>query len=287
MISFPKSLLFISTLCVFTTFACHQEEWYKKEFSDAEKMNISKQFLGGTNYHFYQGSVTEQFVLKESFSLNPQNSDTWRYAGLSYLKRGMAKEMMHYWAKAVELNPVKWQGWRGYNYLYLYRDYKRAIGDFDATDTLTLNFTDYPQGQSVDYMRGICYFGLDDYQTAIKYFSKYIDEVISESDESWVDTYAFLYRGLTFEKLGKSETALADFDLALKYYPNLSDCLFHKSRILHKRGEYEEALRLVRKAKIFFKQGYYHQRPYIEVHEQIYLLDIELLEESILSKLKN
>ncbi|MDQ3394697.1 MAG: tetratricopeptide repeat protein [Bacteroidota bacterium] len=268
-------------LTFFLIFSCKNEKWYKKEFSDEEKLKLSDQLLKGAWDNFYQGSVAEQLVLEQALEFNPENAAVWRAIGIPYLKRGMAIEADKYYKKAVEYDPLAWHGWRGYNYLYFYRDYERAIADFNATDTLTLNSTDYPQGQSVDYMRGLCYYGLNDDAVALKFFSKYIEEVTLEKDESWVDVYAFLYRGLTFERLGNTETAIVDFNKALKYYPTFSDPFYHLSRIYNKRGDYKKAKEFIEEAKKFFKQGYYHQRPYIEVQEQIYLVDIENLEKLI------
>lgn len=201
---YPKILLLIWALLAFS---CHKEDWYKKQFSDVEKAELSARLLAAESKHYDQGTVADQFILEESIINNPENAATWQEIGGPYLKRGLAKEAMHFYGKAVKLDPVSWQGWRGYLYLYFYRDYVNAIADFDATDILTPDFTDYPQGQSVDYMRGLCYYGLEDYTTALQFFSKYIEEVTLEKEESWVDVYAFLYRGLTFEKLNKPELA--------------------------------------------------------------------------------
>ena len=40
-----------------------------------------------------------------------------------------------------------------------------------------------------------------------------------------------------------------------------------------------------KKAKKYFGQGYFHQRPYVEVLEQIYMIDIEGLESEIFTHL--
>ncbi|WKN46344.1 tetratricopeptide repeat protein [Tunicatimonas pelagia] len=263
------------------------ENWYQKEFTDDEKLQLSKQlaFMVGSGYYYNQGTVPDQFLIDEALKYNAENAVAWRERGIPYLKRGFPYEMHTYYQKVIEYDPVQWQGWRGYLYLYFYRDYERAIADFNATDTLTPDFTDYPQAQSVDYMRGLCYYGLEDYSMALQFFTRYVDEVTQEKDESFVDTYAFLYRGLTHEKLNQPDDALADFDRALKYYPQLSDCYYHKSRIHYQRGENAQALQLVQEAEKYFQQGYFHLRPYVEVQEQIYQYDIDQLIRKIDSRI--
>ncbi len=220
-----RSLFFISWVFLLVTCQSDGGNWYQKEFTDEERLRLSKQlaFVAADDYYNYQGSVSDQFLLDEALEHNSENTLAWRERGIPYLKRGFPHKMHTYYKKAVEYDPLHWQGWRGYVYLYFYRDYQRAIADFDATDTLNPKFTDYPQGQSVDYMRGLCYYGLENYPTALEYFTRYIDEATQEKDESYVDTYAFLYRGLTYEKLNQIDSALTDFDRALKYYPQLSD----------------------------------------------------------------
>lgn len=274
-------------LLSFSAFSCQQESWYSKKYTEAEKEKLSRQLLASDGKQYYQGSVPEQYVLEEALQLDPKHAAAWRELGAAPLKRGFPKEAMAAYAKAVEYDPEGWQGWRGYLYLYFYRDYEKAIADFNATDTITPDVTDYPQGQSVDYMRGLCYYGLNDFQTALEYFSRYIEEVTADPGESWVDPYAFLYRGLTYEKLNRVDLALLDFDKGLKNYPMLSDCFYHQARLHLASGSYEKALTLINEARLHFVDGFYHQRPYVEVQDQIYVEDIERLEEEILLKIKN
>jgi tetratricopeptide (TPR) repeat protein len=276
---FPSRVVgfgFLLLLC-----CCQSKSWYRKDFSRENKKKLAEQFLeGAANY--YQGSVPEQFILEEGLSFDTLNPALWRERATPYLKRGFPVDAFHYYKKEVDLAPQLWQGWRGYLYLYFYRDYNRAIADFNATDTLT-TITDYPQGQSVDYMRGLCYYGLNDNETALKYFTQYIDEVTRQKDESWVDVYAFLYRGLTYERLNKPELALKDFRTGSKYDTRLSDFYFHQVRLIREQPLFDESevSRLIKKAKENFMSGYFHHRDYVEVHDQLYLEDIEKLEKEV------
>ena len=263
--------------------SCAQEEWYKKEFDSEEKKVLANQLLKGCG-NYYQGSVPEQFLLEEAQYFDSENAAIWREMSVAWLKRGFGVKMAPYYQKAVELDPEKWIGMRGYIYLYFYRDYGRAIADFNATDTLTKDFVDHPQGQSVDYMRGICYYGLTDYNKALAYLNKYIESVMEKEGEAWVDPYAVLYRGLTFEKVGLDHRALEEFDRVIRIYPNLSDPFYHKARIMTKKGKFVLALNLIGDARKYFERGYFHRRPYVEVLEQFYLADIKKLEEEINEK---
>ncbi|WP_421763916.1 tetratricopeptide repeat protein [Ekhidna sp.] len=265
-------------LCLFTS--CTQQEWYKKEFSEETMKTYASQLRSGAFYSNYQGTVAEQMHQKEALSMDSTNAALWRELGTARVKRGILDEMEYYYAEAVKRHPEKWAGFRGYLYLYFYRNFPKAIADFNLGDEVN-GQVDYSQGQSHDYMRGICYYGLKDYQAANEALSKYIDKVTQEEGEEWVDVYAILYKGLTLMKLDRINDAITEFDRALKYYPNLSDCFYHKARIYVIRGQFDLALMQLDLAEKHFKKGYFHQRPYVEVLEQIYLQDIQDLRSQI------
>ena len=72
-----------------------------------------------------------------------------------------------------------------------------------------------------------------------------------------------------------------EFDKAEKIYPKLSDLFYHRARIALNQGRIADAERLLQTAREYFQEGYYHQRPYVEVLEQIYIQDIDKLEKEI------
>ena len=272
-------MYFLNGLMVLMFVSCAERDWYKKELTDEIREQYAPQVREGRVY-YYQGTVPEQFQLKEAMTLDSTDADLWREFGTARVKRGILDEMYYFYGEAVKRKPEKWAGFRGYLYLYFYRDYDRAIADFNLGDEAN-GQVDFSQGQNHDYMRGICYYGKKEYTTALNYLDKYINEVVASEGEGWVDVYAFLYRGLSLAQLGEFDEADKEFDRVLKYYPNLSDCFYHKARILAGAKKYPEALEMLSRAEEYFNMGYYHQRPYIEVLDQLYLQDIEKLRENI------
>ena len=256
-------------------------DWYKKDMSAIDSVDYADKLLQGMLRTYYQGTPPAELVLHEAQKFDSTNAAIWRELGVPYLKRGYYNKFYYYYDKAVEYDAVTWQGWRGYIYLYFYRDFEKAIADFNATDTLTVDFTDYPQGQSVDYMRGIAYYGLNDFENAHKFFNKYITEVTDSQDESWVDPKAFLYKALTFKAEANNERAIEYFDKVIKYDGSLADGYYHKSAALLAMGHKSAASELVEQAQSQFEAGSFHKRPYIEVLKQIYIEDIELLKQLI------
>ncbi len=170
---------------------------------------------------------------------------------------------------------------RGYLYLIFYRNYKKAIADFDASDTLT-DYIDHPQGHSVDFWRGIAYLGLKDYENSIAYWDKHIQRETEESGEDWVELEAFLYRGIAYYESGNFDKALEDFDKAIQYFKQTADAKYYKALILNQQGYQDEALRLLDDAIVDFKAGFYNHRDYVETLRQIYLNDLEELKSSLI-----
>lgn len=260
-----------------------KRNWYSVEFTKEEQQRLSPQLRKGGGY-FYQGSRPERFQLEEAMMMDSTDADLWRELGTARVKRGLASEMYYYYGEAVKRNPEKWAGFRGYLYLYFYRDYERAIADFNLGDSAN-GRVDYSQGQSHDYMRGIAYYGLKKYSTAVESLDAYIEEITETEGEDWVDVYAHLYRGLALANDKRYKEALVAFDNAEKLYPKLADVFYHRARIHCGNRQFAKALMSLDLAKKYFVEGYYHQRPYVEVLDQLYLQDIEQLIEEIQSKM--
>ena len=144
---------------------------YRKTYTTEEQRQLARQLVAAVGTR-NQGTPAEQMLLREARRLDPTNAAVYQQLGDPYLYRGLVTAFPNYYGKAVQLDPLAWTGWRGYLYLYNYRDYGRALADFDATDLITPGVVDYPQSTSVDYMRGVCYLRLGRYHRAIEYFPK-------------------------------------------------------------------------------------------------------------------
>ena len=230
----------------------------------------------------FQGSPQSLNTLTKVLELDSTNAEAYRELSIPYLKRGIPNHWKTYMDQAVNLDSLSWIGYRGYNYLWFYRDYKKAIADFDATDILTPNFTDHPQGHSVDYWRGIAYLGLNDYKNSIAYFDTYINQEIEESGEDWVELTAFLYRGIAYYETGDLENAMINFEKQLQYSRNLSaDAKYYKAKIFKDQGDLENARLSINSALEDFNIGYFNNRPYVETLRQIYIEDLNFLKSEL------
>lgn len=231
--------------------------------------------------HLYQGSPESMVRIEKAIAVDSTYAEALRELSVAYLKRGMPHKWKPQFNKAVYHDPKTWVPWRGYLYLYFYRDYKKAIADFNASDTLTPHL-DYPQGHSVDYWRGIAYLGLKDHTQALHYWNKHIQKETEDTGEDWVELEAFLYRGITYFEAGNIPKALDDFNKIIHYFKNSADAKYYKAILLHQQGEKKEALLMINEAIEDFNSGFYNHYHYVELLRQIYMEDLEELKSQIL-----
>ncbi len=251
--------------------------------SEVERKELSaKLYQDAESFHAGQGAPFVMTKLEEAVEIDPNNCDALRELSVAYLKRGMIDVWKIKFDKAIECDPKIWVPWRGYLYLQFYRDYENAIADFDASDTLTPNFTDAPQGHSVDYWRGIAYLGLKDYENSIKYLDRYLEDVTKKNGEDWAEPTAFLYRGIALYENNNSEDAIKDFDKMILYNKNkTADGSYYKALILFEESKCEEAKIELNTAIANFNLGYYNKHDYTEVLKQIYIQDLNNLQKRI------
>ncbi|WP_055435992.1 tetratricopeptide repeat protein [Lacinutrix algicola] len=273
-----KSLkLYLSLFCLLVLFSCKKET----SLTPAEKRELAEKTYKKA-IQFMQGSTAFQNGIAEAVAIDSTYEPGVYELSVADLKRGLPHKWLPQYNKAVKLDSVTRIPWRGYLYLWFYRDYKKAIADFDASDTLTPDFIDAPQGHSVDYWRGIAYLGLNDYKNSNAYFEKHIAKETKEFGEDYVDITAFLYNGISYFEAGNYEKALLNFNKQLEYSRNLSaDAKYYKAQIFITEDKNKEALETINEAIDDFNQGYNNTRGYVETMKQIYIQDLTNLKSKI------
>ncbi|CAG2531652.1 Tetratricopeptide repeat-containing protein [Maribacter dokdonensis] len=269
------SKLFLSSFTFLLSISCGKSDNAKNPRTLAEE-----RFKDATFY--MQGSVAFQNGIAEAVSIDPTFEPGVYELSVADLKRGLPNEWLPQYNKAVVLNPEQRIPWRGYLYLWFYRDYEKAIADFNASDTIT-PYLDYPQGHSVDFWRGIAYLGAKDFDNSIAYWDKHITRETEDSGEDWVELEAFLYRGIAYYESDNKEKANENFDKVIQYFTNSADAKYYKAKLLLNEGHKKAALNMINDAIVDFNNGYFYSHNYVEVLKQIYLLDLEELKSKIIA----
>jgi len=174
-------------------------------------------------------------------------------------------------------------GYKAYCWLYFYRDYKTALADIDKYDALTPDFVDYPQSTSVDYMRGICYLQLDDYDNAIKYLDKHITMEVKDVGAKYIASLNYLLLGMAYHKQGNYAEADSIYNIGLVHNANASDLHFYKAQNLFSMGKNNEASDALDSAQDWFNKGAKNGRPYVEEFYEIYQEDLNALRNQLLN----
>lgn len=212
--------------------------------------------------------MVDAHAYDDAIELNQDNSEAWMERSVLINKAGDFGKGFEYLNKAVELEPVKHLGYRGWIRLRKMRDYDKALIDFDRLDSLTPNFVDAPWGEDIDFLRGECHYGNKDYQKAIKAFNQ---SVINQ-EEDWADVHTFVYLGLCEYELGNLEKAISEFQRALKQSENICEAHFGLAKTYQKLRDFNLAKIHIDKAEksfIYKRDDYYN-----EYLNEIYMSEI-------------
>lgn len=86
-----------------------------------------------------------------------------------------------------------------------------------------------------DYKQGVDAYSKEDYETAIKYFTKYIDKNPDKDD-------GYYARGLCYESVDKCVSAKYDYNKALEINPKHKDALLGRGNSFDCLGQYSMAI---------------------------------------------
>lgn len=224
---------------------------------------------------FQQGSEIEQSYLDSAIFYNPNNADAFYEKSAWQIKTGDYVQYFKYMDKAVELEPKVYLGWRGAIKLHYLRDYEGAIEDLMAYNELfPTSDENAARGESTNYLLGLGFMGLEDYEKAIYFFNKSISTAENKDQLGYIDPYTFLYKAVCHIKLGEYEIADFELERTLDFYGNCAEAFFYKA-VLAKNGNHDLACKNIQKALVNFNKGYNLTDPYREVHNQLYKDDIE------------
>lgn len=241
-------------------------DFYQKKYTSEEKQALAESLLNaaGTDA-YYQGSVGERMIILEGMKYDPNNAWGWRELGVPYLKRGMARQAYEYYSKAVKYDPLEWQGYMAYCWLFFYRDYDTAIKHSNGCDAFTNDFVDYPQSTSVDYMRGISYLGKSQIDSALYYLEKHLEFEKESTGIAYIEPVNFAALSQAYLQNNEFDKTIKTLKQGLEYNENTASLHYHLAAALLRKGEnnkakyhLDQAEKLIASEDIL-KRGYVHE----------------------------
>jgi len=247
-----------------TITSCNKVDEKPNQPDESEQLSLKRE-------RYYQGSVYSQINYDALITIEPNNAGIYQGKSIPHTKIGDYHIAFPLLEKAYELDPKETGYYYGWLLLYYYRDYERAIKKLNEFDDFTPNQPDFAWGEHVNYLKGLCYKQMGQFDKAIDEFDKVI-----ELEGDYVDVYAFVYRGICKMMLGFNKGAVVDFEKAIANYPNNSMAYFYLGMVHERSGTqilskkaYQNALRLL-------KKGFLNRDPYYEVFDAV---SIEMVED--------
>ncbi len=251
-----------------TSQAQNPTDWLFGRFSELAKYQFPSS--GESSQRAYRNYGFQVAMTKDS----SKRGDVLTYRALGELKYGNYDRAFTDYEAAVKLNP-RLAGEVGWRYLFLFRDYARALAHLQAFDDRTPNFDDPIDDYSVNYLKGRAYAGLGDHENALKAYNLTISQRATRLGMEWVDYRYLVARGVSYLAQKQAVEGLTDFDMAIKNYPKSVMANYHRGRALEQLGRTDEAKTAYRDSRFFllsngsFERDYYYEQPDAAYEEDI------------------
>ena len=237
---------------------------YTSEELDSLESRITKEVR-----HMYEGSLNRQTKWDTLIAINPEKEEYYRRKSFAHSRIGDYDKAFPLIEKAVQLDPYNGLYYTGWQLLYMYRDYDRALDNFSYYDDISMG-VDYIWGENINYLKGLALKQKGLYDLAVEEFDIYI-----EHEKENISEYAYVYRGIANLRNECTASAIIDFDKALEIYPRCSMALVYKGEALIYEGLYEEAIDSLNKARVNISKGLKKTHPYVEVFDEVQLVQVD------------
>lgn len=222
---------------------------------------------------YKQGSDIQLALYDSAIHYNPYNAEFYFKKSIWYKKSGHFTKSFTILNNAVALDPVNYLGYRAWSKLYFLRDFKGCLADLRDLDSLTPDFVDYPWGENMFYLKGLCHMGLSNYEQAIDAFNT----AFSQDG----DYYSLHYKGLCLFELGEFERSFQAFQKCVQIHDKLPDTYYYLSLCHQREGNSEEAIKAVNDCNSLYNNGYRFSLPFVQPFKTIYQADIDALKSSM------
>lgn len=186
--------------------------------------------------------------------------------------------------KAYQMDPNEAGAYYGWVLLYYYHDYEKSLEVLNKYDDSTPNFSDWPMGECIHYLKGLAHMQLHEYKTAIQEFNISIENTSKDSGESWIDHQVFVNKGLCLIKLEDYDNAILVFNKAIDNYEKCSEAYYYKGLSYLSLKNNKLACENLNKSYSLISQGYKSSDNYVELFNELY---VQQVEQSVLENCKD
>jgi tetratricopeptide (TPR) repeat protein len=240
-------------------------------FHTSQEIDSLESRISAEIFHMYEGSLLRQSKLDTLIAINPEKEEYYRRKSFAHTRIGDYHLAFPLIQKAVQLDPFNALYFAGWQLLYMYRDYDRALDYYTYYDDINPG-VDYIRGENVNFLKGLAYKQKGNYDEAVKEF----DLCILHEKEG-VSEYVYVYRGIANLKNECLEASLEDFDIALEKFPNCTMAYVYKGEALINLNRLNEAETELLKARKLLSKGVKKNHPYVEVFDEVHLYQVDEL----------
>ncbi len=239
--------------------------------------NSPQQILGLSSFILYHGNETfgnslQQLCLSKMDSLS---SNDYQSISVQQTKNGDYQKAIHYLEKSIELDAKENENYYGWLLLYYYRDYRKALKHLNHFDDLTPNIIDAPVGENIHFLKGLCYYQLNQYKEAITEFEINKKFEIERFGIKNCNSYIYFYEARCFEKQTNLIEAEKNYKSAIKLSPYSTEANYYLALLYQSQQKNKLAKLAMNNALKLIKRGFKQQDVYIELFDEVYQSQIE------------
>lgn len=203
-------------------------------------------------------------------NLNKPSSEIFHAFSIQNTKNGNYDIAIKALERAYQINPKEEGAYYGWVLLYYYHDYKKALNILNTYDDYTPNFSDWPMGECIHYLKGLSYMQLKKYKDAIKEFDISINNTSIEHGEDWVNFMVFLNKGISLYNIGEYEEAIIQLQNTIQNYDKCSEAYFFIAKSQLKLNQKDTACENLNIAHKLIEEGFKSSDTYVELFNEIY-----------------
>jgi tetratricopeptide (TPR) repeat protein len=239
--------------------------------------NSQRQILNLSSFILYHGNEVfgnslQQLCLSKMDSLS---SNDYQSISVQQTKNGDYQKAIQYLEKSIALDAKENENYYGWLLLYYYRDYQKALKHLNHFDDLTPNVIDAPVGENIHFLKGLCYYQLNQYKEAIAEFEINKKFEIERFGNKNCNSYIYFYEARCFEKLSNSIDAEKNYQFSIKLSPYATEAYYYLGLLYQSQQKNKFAKRYINKALQLIKKGYKQQDIYVELFDEVYQSQIE------------